>query len=67
MEMSIIAVGNIFLDLESGKKCRVKEIFYAPKEKCTTVIFRFQDETEIRVQGEALIKISESFAKISGF
>jgi len=67
MELNIIAVGNIFLDLESGKKCQVKNIFYLPKEKSTTVVFRYQDETEIKVQGEALNKISESFAKVSGF
>lgn len=67
MEMNIIAVGNIFIDLESGKKCKVTEILYAPKEKCTIVVFRFQDETEVKVQGEALNKISENFAKVSGF
>ena len=64
MEINIIAVGNVFLDLESGKKCRVKEIFYAPKEKSTTVVFRFGDETEQRVEGE---EVATTFAKVSGF
>lgn len=64
MEMDIIAVGNIFIDLESGQKCRVREIMYSPKENCTTVVFRFDNETEIKITGD---KIAEQFAKVSSF
>lgn len=64
MEMSIIAVGNIFIDLESGKKCKVKEICYSPKDNSTTVVFRFEDEREERINGE---EVTNTFAKVSGF
>jgi hypothetical protein len=67
MELSIIAVGNIFIDLESGKKCKVKEIFYLPKKTAAIIVFKFEDESEIRVEGEALKNIADRFAKVSGF
>jgi len=67
METSIIAVGNIFINTETGKKCKVREIFcmfYPDNEIRTIVVFRNENEVEQNVN---INEVSKLFAKVAGF
>lgn len=58
-----IAVGNVFIELESGLHCKIREIQLVETNEFH-IILRFKDNTEIFFRGSSFAQFVEKFARV---
>jgi hypothetical protein len=58
-----IAVGNVFIELESGLHCRVREIQLADTNEFY-IILRFKDNTETFLRTSSYVQFVEKFVRV---
>ena len=58
-----IAVGNVFIELESGLHCRVREIQLADTNQ-VHIILRFKDNTETVLRTSSYAQFVEKYVRV---
>jgi hypothetical protein len=58
-----IAVGNVFIELESGLHCRVREIQLADTNQ-VHIVLRYKDNTEMVFKGSSYDSFVEKFVRV---
>jgi hypothetical protein len=58
-----IAVGNVFIELESGLHCRVREIQLADTNEFY-IILRFKDNAETVFKGSSYVQFVEKYVRV---
>ena len=58
-----IAVGNVFIELESGLHCKVREIQLVDNDKFH-IFLRFKDNTETFFRGSSFAQFIEKFVRV---
>ena len=62
MEKSI-AVGNVFIELESGLHCKVREIQLVDNDEFN-IFLRFKENTETVFRGSSFVQFIEKFVRV---
>ena len=58
-----IAVGNVFIELESGLHCKVREIQLVDNDEFN-IILRFKDNNETVFRGSSYAQFVEKFVRV---
>ena len=58
-----IAVGNVFIELESGQHCKVREIQFLDTNEFH-IVLRFKDNTETFFRGSSFNDFIEKFERV---